>query len=396
MIKTSGGQDPAAAPSVLDLRNPARRRRRARRRLDLQQARSAPGRRCCRASKPARGCRCSARSAVRSSRSIRRPKRGWSRAASASRRSSRWPPRSRRADTRTTLFYGARPRRRALLRRAVRGARRHRRARAPRTAAAACTDASPCRSEPRSKERPLGNPVKLYVCGPTPMMRACAQLAGAHGRACDVSLEQVMGCGLGGCYSCVVLAARRRRRRAAPHAHLHRGPRVRRPARRLGRGGGTLMDLSLQDRIAHARQSADRRERLLRLRRRVRRRRGSVVARRRRRQGAVPRRARRAPAAADRRNAVRDAERDRPAGHRRAPLHRRAAAGTARAPRDRHRQHLRDDARRVRRGGAHPVRRRRRPRARAEHLLPEHQGRGHHVRLQPARARTTSSARSAR
>ena len=56
------------------------------------------------------------------------------------------------------------------------------------------------------KERPRGNPVKLYVCGPTPMMRACAQLAGEHERACDVSLEQVMACGLGGCYSCVVLA----------------------------------------------------------------------------------------------------------------------------------------------------------------------------------------------
>jgi dihydroorotate dehydrogenase electron transfer subunit len=55
--------------------------------------------------------------------------------------------------------------------------------------------------------RPLGQPVKLYVCGPTPMMRACAQLAHRHGRACDVSLEQVMGCGLGGCYSCVALAA---------------------------------------------------------------------------------------------------------------------------------------------------------------------------------------------
>jgi dihydroorotate dehydrogenase electron transfer subunit len=55
-------------------------------------------------------------------------------------------------------------------------------------------------------ERPLGHPVKLYVCGPTPMMRACAQLAAVHGRACDVSLEQVMGCGLGGCYSCVVSA----------------------------------------------------------------------------------------------------------------------------------------------------------------------------------------------
>jgi len=51
--------------------------------------------------------------------------------------------------------------------------------------------------------RPLGQPVKLYACGPTPMMRACAILAAEHGRACDVSLEQVMGCGLGGCYSCV-------------------------------------------------------------------------------------------------------------------------------------------------------------------------------------------------
>jgi dihydroorotate dehydrogenase electron transfer subunit len=48
--------------------------------------------------------------------------------------------------------------------------------------------------------------VRLYVCGPTPMMRAVAQLAASHRQQCDVSLEQVMGCGLGGCYSCVVLA----------------------------------------------------------------------------------------------------------------------------------------------------------------------------------------------
>ena len=46
--------------------------------------------------------------------------------------------------------------------------------------------------------------IKLFVCGPTPMMRAVARLAAEHGRPCDVSLEQVMGCGLGGCYSCVV------------------------------------------------------------------------------------------------------------------------------------------------------------------------------------------------
>jgi dihydroorotate dehydrogenase electron transfer subunit len=48
--------------------------------------------------------------------------------------------------------------------------------------------------------------IRLYVCGPTPMMRAVADVAATHGRRCDVSLEQVMGCGLGGCYSCVVPA----------------------------------------------------------------------------------------------------------------------------------------------------------------------------------------------
>ena len=44
----------------------------------------------------------------------------------------------------------------------------------------------------------------IYVCGPTPMMRAVAQLAGRHGHDVEVSLEQTMGCGMGGCYSCVV------------------------------------------------------------------------------------------------------------------------------------------------------------------------------------------------
>lgn len=51
---------------------------------------------------------------------------------------------------------------------------------------------------------PVGEAVHLYACGPTPMMRAVSDLAASHGRPCDVSLEQVMGCGLGGCYSCVV------------------------------------------------------------------------------------------------------------------------------------------------------------------------------------------------
>jgi dihydroorotate dehydrogenase electron transfer subunit len=53
---------------------------------------------------------------------------------------------------------------------------------------------------------PASRTVRLYVCGPTPMMRAVASVAAANGRRCDVSLEQVMGCGMGGCYSCVVTA----------------------------------------------------------------------------------------------------------------------------------------------------------------------------------------------
>jgi len=51
---------------------------------------------------------------------------------------------------------------------------------------------------------PTSRPPVLYCCGPTPMMRAVATLAAQHGHDTWVSLEQVMGCGMGGCYSCVV------------------------------------------------------------------------------------------------------------------------------------------------------------------------------------------------
>ena len=56
--------------------------------------------------------------------------------------------------------------------------------------------------------------LRLYACGPTPMMHAVSMVAAAHGRRCDVSLEPVMGCGLGGCYSCVISA---RDPSGAPH-----------------------------------------------------------------------------------------------------------------------------------------------------------------------------------
>lgn len=52
--------------------------------------------------------------------------------------------------------------------------------------------------------RPPGTDVAIYACGPTPMMRAVADLGAAAGVPVFVSLEPVMGCGMGGCYSCVV------------------------------------------------------------------------------------------------------------------------------------------------------------------------------------------------
>lgn len=51
---------------------------------------------------------------------------------------------------------------------------------------------------------PAAAALTIHACGPTGMMRAVAQLAQALGRSTEVSLEPVMGCGLGGCYSCVV------------------------------------------------------------------------------------------------------------------------------------------------------------------------------------------------
>jgi dihydroorotate dehydrogenase electron transfer subunit len=45
---------------------------------------------------------------------------------------------------------------------------------------------------------------KLFVCGPTPMMRAAAALANEFGIKCEVSLETEMACGVGICQGCPV------------------------------------------------------------------------------------------------------------------------------------------------------------------------------------------------
>jgi dihydroorotate dehydrogenase electron transfer subunit len=44
----------------------------------------------------------------------------------------------------------------------------------------------------------------LFACGPLGMMKAASDLAARSGIACSVSLETVMGCGIGSCLGCVV------------------------------------------------------------------------------------------------------------------------------------------------------------------------------------------------
>ena len=44
---------------------------------------------------------------------------------------------------------------------------------------------------------------RICTCGPTPMMKAVAHYAKEHDIACEVSLENLMACGLGACLCCV-------------------------------------------------------------------------------------------------------------------------------------------------------------------------------------------------
>lgn len=44
---------------------------------------------------------------------------------------------------------------------------------------------------------------RICTCGPTPMMKAVAHYAKEHDITCEVSLENLMACGLGACLCCV-------------------------------------------------------------------------------------------------------------------------------------------------------------------------------------------------
>lgn len=43
----------------------------------------------------------------------------------------------------------------------------------------------------------------IYTCGPDPMMKAVAKIAGKHNIPCEASLENTMACGFGACLCCI-------------------------------------------------------------------------------------------------------------------------------------------------------------------------------------------------
>ncbi|MDE6509571.1 MAG: dihydroorotate dehydrogenase electron transfer subunit, partial [Muribaculaceae bacterium] len=49
-------------------------------------------------------------------------------------------------------------------------------------------------------QRPVSH---SFCCGPAPMMKAVAAAAAKLGASCQVSLENMMACGIGACLCCV-------------------------------------------------------------------------------------------------------------------------------------------------------------------------------------------------
>jgi dihydroorotate dehydrogenase electron transfer subunit len=47
-------------------------------------------------------------------------------------------------------------------------------------------------------------PELIFACGPSPMLRAVARVAAEFGVRAQLSLEETFGCGVGGCWGCVV------------------------------------------------------------------------------------------------------------------------------------------------------------------------------------------------
>ena len=61
---------------------------------------------------------------------------------------------------------------------------------------------APLERDLKSRREPAG--LMIYACGPEPMLAAVARLSEKYRVPSQVSVERVMGCGVGGCYSCVI------------------------------------------------------------------------------------------------------------------------------------------------------------------------------------------------
>jgi dihydroorotate dehydrogenase electron transfer subunit len=59
-------------------------------------------------------------------------------------------------------------------------------------------------TEPLKRKIIEKKPDRILACGPTPMLKAVAALAGREGIYCEVSLESYMSCGIGACMGCAV------------------------------------------------------------------------------------------------------------------------------------------------------------------------------------------------
>lgn len=49
-----------------------------------------------------------------------------------------------------------------------------------------------------------GKRLRVFACGPNPMLNALSKFCNAHQLGCEVSIESTMGCGIGICYGCPV------------------------------------------------------------------------------------------------------------------------------------------------------------------------------------------------
>ncbi|BCG47497.1 Dihydroorotate dehydrogenase (NAD(+)), electron transfer subunit [Citrifermentans bremense] len=56
-------------------------------------------------------------------------------------------------------------------------------------------------------ERHLNKGMRIFACGPTPMLDAVAKMSARHEVPCQVSMEAYMACGVGACLGCVMKGA---------------------------------------------------------------------------------------------------------------------------------------------------------------------------------------------